>query len=239
MTAAPGRALRLSRRYALAAVVGHTYAAVEGIRLRDDEIDDAVADVASFLDESGARRASWWLTDRSTPHDLERRLLEAGLTRDDADYLHGAMLLTTPPPRVDLEAREIATVEEFIEATRVQYAAFANPHIPEKSDAELAADYEHLADPVFAAWVEGRIASVGQATFTRVGAYLTGGASAPWARGRGAYRAVVRARWDAAVERGTPALAVGAGPMSQPILARLGFERVLQYRRLESVRSSP
>ena len=52
-----------------------------------------------------------------------------------------------------------------------------------------------------------------------------------WARGRGAYRAVVRARWDAAVARGTPALAVGAGPMSRPILERLGFEQVLQFRR--------
>ena len=54
---------------------------------------------------------------------------------------------------------------------------------------------------------------------------------------RGAYRAVVRARWDEAVRRGTPALAVGAGQMSRPILERLGFEQVLQFRRLESVRS--
>ena len=65
------------------------------------------------------------------------------------------------------------------------------------------------------------------------GAYLMGGATAEWARGRDACRAVVRVRWDAAVERGTPALAVGAGPMSRPILERLGFEQVLQFRRLE------
>ena len=67
------------------------------------------------------------------------------------------------------------------------------------------------------------------------GAYLMGGATAEWARGRGACRAVVRVRWDAAVERGTPAIAVGAGPMSRPILERLGFEQVLQFRRLEQV----
>ena len=46
------------------------------------------------------------------------------------------------------------------------------------------------------------------------------------ARGRGAYRALVRARWDAAVERGTPALTVMAGSMSAPILDRLGFATV-------------
>ena len=71
------------------------------------------------------------------------------------------------------------------------------------------------------------MASTGRAVYTRAGGYLLGGATAEWARGRGAYRAVVRARWDAAVERGTPALAVGAGSMSRPILERLGFEQVL------------
>jgi len=50
-----------------------------------------------------------------------------------------------------------------------------------------------------------------------------GGGTRPEHRGRGAYRALVRARWDAAVERGTPILTVGAGAMSRPILERLGF----------------
>ena len=81
------------------------------------------------------------------------------------------------------------------------------------------------------------MASVGRAIYTVAGGYLMGGSTATWARGRGACRAVVRARWDEAVRRGTPALAVGAGPMSQPILERLGFEQVLQFRRLETVRS--
>jgi predicted acetyltransferase len=65
-----------------------------------------------------------------------------------------------------------------------------------------------------------------------------GGAVLPEARGRGAYRALVRARWDDAVARGTPALTVGAGPMSEPILRRLGFEQIVQFRRLQSVGSS-
>jgi hypothetical protein len=230
--------LRVSRRYSLAATIGHTYAAVEGIRLDGHEIADAIADVDAFLHESGTSRASWWLTERSTPDDLEERLLDAGCTRDDADYLHSAMLLTSEPPRVPgVEAREVTTLEEFAEARRVGLAAFADPRIPDPSDDELRTEWEALFEPLFAAWLDGRIASVGRAAFTSVGAYLTGGATATWARGRGAYRAVVRARWDAAVERGTPALAVGAGPMSQPILERLGFEQVLQYRRIESVRS--
>jgi predicted GNAT superfamily acetyltransferase len=58
-----------------------------------------------------------------------------------------------------------------------------------------------------------------------------------WARGRGAYRALVRARWDDAVARGTPALVTEALPdTSYPILKRVGFVDVCTIRRLEDVR---
>jgi hypothetical protein len=51
-------------------------------------------------------------------------------------------------------------------------------------------------------------------------------------RGRGIYRALVRARWDEAERRGTPALVVQAGKMSRPILERLGFETVCEVHTL-------
>ncbi len=231
-----GRLLHITDGYALSAEVGDTWASVERIRLREDELSDAIADVDRFMRESGTRRASWWLTERSTPD--EGAFLAAGLRRDETDYLHAAMVLTTEPPSVDgIEVRPVATVEEYAESRRLALDAFANPHQRDPSDEELAAEWERRSDPTFAAWLDGRMASVGRAIYTRAGGYLMGGSTAVWARGRGAYRAVVRARWDEAVRRGTPALAVGAGPMSRPILERLGFEQVLQFRRIESVRS--
>jgi GNAT superfamily N-acetyltransferase len=48
--------------------------------------------------------------------------------------------------------------------------------------------------------------------------------------GRGLYRALVRARWDWAVERGTPLLVTQSGHMSRPILTRLGFRTVGRVR---------
>lgn len=237
MTPARGRLLRVSERFAFTADVGHTWAAVEGIRLAGHDAAAAVAEVGALLIESETERASWWLTERATPHDVEDRLLAAGCTRHADDYLHAAMLLTREPPRVDgVEARRVETLAEYVDARAVGRAAFRNPHERPPTDEELARDFEQQVDPTYAAWIDGRIASVGRITFTRVGGYLTGGATAEWARGRGAYRAVVRARWDAAVERGTAALGVGAGPLSRPILERLGFEQVLQLRRLESTR---
>jgi hypothetical protein len=234
MEAGGTHVIRSSPRYTLFADRGTTYAAVEAIRLRESELAEAIADVNAFLHETDTMIASWWFTERSTPD--EDTCLAAGLVKDDSDYLHAAMLLTREPPRSELEARALANVDEYVEARRLMQSAFANPNFREKTDAELAGEYEQERDTLFAAWVDGRMASVGRASFASVGVFLSGGATLAWARGRGAYRAVVRARWDAAVERGTPVLAVGAGPMSRPILERLGFEQVLQYRRLQTTR---
>jgi len=233
---APGRHILVFETYSLSADHGQTWAQVERIRLGEEDLRYAIDSVDGFMERSNTRRASWWLTERSTPD--EEAFLAAGLHRDESDYLHAAMVLTKEPPGVDgVEVRRVETAAEYAESRRLGLAAFANPHMRDPGDEELATEWTHQVDPIFAAWLDGRMASVGRAIYTRAGGYLMGGSTAAWARGRGAYRAVVRARWDEAVRRGTPALAVGAGRMSQPILERLGFEQVLQFRRLESVRS--
>lgn len=234
MEPAPGRVLHVCDGYAFAGDIGRTWGAVEGLRV--DDVGVVVAEVDELVRKARVEKCSWWLSERSTPDDLEEQLLALGLTRDESDYLHAAMLLTSEPPRVDVEVRQVETLEEYVEVRRITREAFGNPE-PQQPHEELAREWERRIDPSFAAWIDGRMASVGSVVMTRVGGYLIGGATAEWARGRGAYRAVVRARWDAVAARGTPALAVGAGPMSQPILERLGFEQVLQLRRVESVRS--
>jgi predicted GNAT superfamily acetyltransferase len=66
------------------------------------------------------------------------------------------------------------------------------------------------------------------------GVFLIAGSTVPWARGRGLYRALVRARWDYAVERGTPALVTQSVPdTSYPILKKLGFVDVCDVQRVE------
>jgi GNAT superfamily N-acetyltransferase len=229
--------VRQSRRYSLVAQRGENWAAVEGIRLRAGEAVDAVADVQSFLHETDTRIASWWLTGHTTPAGAEDELLAAGLERVDDDYLHAGMLATTAPPAADVEARRIDDVDEYVRARRLKEAVFGT-HGRTFTDEELAAAFSRDAKVTYGAWLDGELVAAADATFTRVGAYLTGGATLPEARGRGAYRALVRARWDDAAARGTPALAIGAGEMSRPILERLGFEQVLQFRRLQSVRAA-
>jgi GNAT superfamily N-acetyltransferase len=86
--------------------------------------------------------------------------------------------------------------------------------------------YQSMDIMNFAAFVDGRVVAAGGIQFTPYGAYLAGGSTHPDYRGRGCYRALVRARWNAAVTRGTPLLAVQAGAMSKPILERLGFRQI-------------
>ncbi len=190
---------------------------------------------------TGASVASWWLSEHSTPGDLEERLLAHGLRVVDGDYLIDGMLLTAPPPPgpPEIEVRAVRNAEEFVAVTDAQYEAFDTPTSRRREVAALVDEYEleRQSDVVvlYAAWLDGRIAGGGRAIFSSCGVHMAGGATAPWARGRGAYSALVRARWDDAVLRGTPALAVSAGAMSAPILTRLGFETVCAFRRLEDV----
>ena len=66
------------------------------------------------------------------------------------------------------------------------------------------------------------------------GLFLTGGVTVPEARGRGAYRALVHARWHDAVRRGTPGLVVHAEDASRRVLERIGFEQVCDIVELVS-----
>jgi hypothetical protein len=140
-----------------------------------------------------------------------------------------ALVLThePPPAAAGLAARRIETLEEFEAANEVQWEAFGS------TDAEIA-EARALLPQRFregvnlrhAVWLDGELVCTGTSAPTEHGLLLYGGATHPRARGRGAYRALLCARWDDAVALGTPALITQGGSMSRPILKRLGFERV-------------
>ena len=76
------------------------------------------------------------------------------------------------------------------------------------------------------AYLDGEPVAYANAIACAHGLFLTGGVTVPEARGRGAYRALVRARWDEAVRLGTPALVVHAEEASRRVLEQVGFRRV-------------
>jgi predicted N-acetyltransferase YhbS len=199
---------------------------VQRLRLAPETIDSTIEQVHAILAARGRTECSWEVGSSATPADLVEQLHARGLVDDDDPDLVGMLLRTEPPAVQGIEGRPIRSFEEFHEANAVAFAAFGS--LPPSDEARERARYEEQVSSgmtrTFVAVMDGRIVGAGTSTYLSRGVTLNGGSVAPDARGRGAYRALVRARWDDAVERGTPVLVTQAGRMSAPILLRLGFE---------------
>ncbi len=124
-------------------------------------------------------------------------------------------------------ARRVETFEEFAAANAVQWVAFESTEAQiEESRALLEQRWRETVSVMHGVWLDGELVCAGTSVPTEHGLLLYGGATLPDARGRGAYRALLRVRWDEAAARGTPALITQGGSMSRPILERVGFEAV-------------
>jgi GNAT superfamily N-acetyltransferase len=217
---------------------GPTWASVSGAHVAADEVDSLLADVRERV--PAEKEPVWWIGPSARPRDLYERLQSLGLGEppDHAPLLHAVALTHEPAGPGGIDVAPIATYEQFAAARELQWDAFDAPDDRrEKNRARLSEDYEEsqrLGIPVgFIATLEGRPAGTALAIPSDRGVFLIGGSTARWARGRGVYRALVRARWEYAVARGTPALVTQAVPdSSYPILRRLGFEDVCPIRRL-------
>jgi hypothetical protein len=214
-------------RYTLCLGAGSTWNTVQRQRFPLEQVDDVLAEVRAALRARG-RTQTQWEVGSSAPSGLVDALLERGLVPDKDPYAV-AVVLAREPPAIGptFSARQVETLEELEGAARVQWEAFGAT--PEEIDEARRLLPERFRDSVnlrHAVWLDGEIVSTGVATPTEHGLLLYGGATLERARGRGAYRALIRARWDDAVALGTPSLITQGGSMSRPILERLGFERV-------------
>jgi hypothetical protein len=185
------------------------------------------------------RTQTQWEVGSSAPPGLVDALLERGLVPDKDPYAVALVLTSEPPPIAPIfAARRVETLEELEASARVQWDAFgATPQEVEEASRLLSERFRDSVNLRHSVWLDGEIVCTGTATPTEHGLLLYGGATAAHARGRGAYRALIRARWDDAVALGTPALVTQGGSMSRPILERLGFERVGEVHMLLDVLS--
>ena len=224
---APGSERIETGRYTLCLGAGSTWNTVQRQRFPLEELDDVLAEVRAELRGRG-RTQTQWEVGSSAPQGLVDALLERGLVPDRDPYALAAVLTREPPAIAPaFSARQVETLEELEAAARVQWDAFgATPEEIAEARRLLPERFRDSPNLRHAVWLEGEIVCTGTSTPTEHGLLLYGGAKAPHARGRGAYRALIRARWDDAVALGTPSLITQGGSMSRPILERLGFERV-------------
>lgn len=195
-------------------------------RLTAATIDAAIDAVVA---ECAGGELEWKTFDLDTPADLRARLAQRGFTPEEPEALMALDLaavdaaLWQPAP---CTVRQLTTVADFDQLAAVHSAIDGEDW--RRFGEQLAAEY--LAAPermsVYVALVDEEPVSTGWIRFHpgRAFADLWGGATLPAHRGRGIYRALVAARAQEARARGARFLTVDAGPMSRPILARLGFQ---------------
>ena len=222
---------------------GPTWAGISSVDVPPHDVEALVGEVRERV--PAEKEQAWWLGPSTRPTDLHERLVALGFRepRDRVSRLQAVALADEPAAMpAGVTVRRIETFDDFVAAREVQWDAFETPEDRRAAGRpRFRVDFEEsmaIGVPVgFLAELDGRPAATGMSIPSGRGVLLIAGSTAMWARGHGLYRALVRARWDDAVERGTPALAVMANPdTSYPILRRLGFEDVCGVRRLEDAR---
>jgi GNAT superfamily N-acetyltransferase len=203
---------------------------------------DAPAEmVREWFAARGRERFVWIVGPSATPTDLERRLLDLGAEPNPGGSDAMAMVLDhqPPPSPADVELRRVETFTDYVAMWEVMFEGFGMPDEERVAvRATLRERWVATADDPsrwsYLALIEGVPVAEGSVRRTVHGPlWLAGGVTLPAFRGRGIYRALVRARWDDAVRLGAGALVVNAMvDTSYPILSRLGFRAVGRVRLL-------
>jgi GNAT superfamily N-acetyltransferase len=201
---------------------------VHRARMDEHGVEPAVEHVRSLLRARGLDEVSWWIGERPSPPDLLERLELLGLEPDDPPRMTTLTIASAPAGQPVVEVHRVESLADHLTALEIDWETFDVPAVEreERRVAARAAWPLIVADgrsAVFLAFVAGRPVGFGRAVYTPWAGLLLGGATLPEARGRGVYSSLVHARWRESVARGVPRLVVSAGPMSAPILERLGF----------------
>jgi hypothetical protein len=225
----------LTGRYCLLFGRSPTTTLVSRLRLDPDEVPEAIHDIREEIERRGHRQAIWRVGSSATPVDLVERLVAHGFVPSDLPgqepHLTSMVLTEEPPPVDGVEARRVADATELQVASAISAVAFGEEDDEEDWDEQFAAERGGHTPRMYLAFLDGVPIGAARALVDDdcPAVMLVSGGVLAEARGQGAYRALVRSRWDEAVAAGRPALVVHAGAMSRPILERLGFQAVAEH----------
>ena len=231
----------------------HTYPiaqVVEPTTLGPADVDAAVEEARELVRAEGKDRLVWWIEPgfEWLGPELERR----GLVNEETpgfESVENAMALVEPPSGKSSDGvtvNLVETIDDLAACDRVTAEAFEmGDQAGEEMDKDRAERYAAYTSPdnpsrQFNASLDGRVVGTGASVIGKHGVNLFAAGVLPEARRRGVYRALIRARWDLAVELGRPALTVQAGRMSRPVLESVGFSFIAAAKMyVDGLGSSP
>lgn len=196
-------------------------------RIRFDEatLEPSVAATRRWFSDRDVGEFRWLIGPSATPRGVAALLLERGVSPDEDEPELTAMVLDHEPPAAPgVVVRSVTTFADYLRMEEIREAVFGSRDIDDEERRARWSEFEAAGSLAYLAQVGETPVSFGIMNRTEAGPMLlAGGVTLSEHRGHGAYRALVRARWDAAQRVGAPALVTQAQAASRPILERLGF----------------
>lgn len=204
------------------------YCQIEYAYLTRENVDERVAEQVAYFEKLG-KDFSWNVYLHDTPFDLRERLEARGFLVEEEEPILILDVEEAPPileEPVHHDIRRLEQVEQLLDVVAVEEQVYKgdfswlNRRLSRvmNDHPEALSVYVGYVDskPICAAWMfyqpEGHFAS------------LYGGSTLEAYRLRGYYSALLAVRLQEARQHGAQYLMVNAGPMSLPILERLGFQ---------------
>lgn len=195
-------------------------------------LEDRDGNIQGGVERSIESSFEWKVFDHDTPADLKQRLIAHGFEPDEPEALM-ALDLEEASARllqpISADIRRITDPAQLSLVAAVQAQVWEEP-TPGLED-ELAQTLRTHPDlmSIFLAYADDKPVANARICYHpgRRFADLWGGSTLPAYRGRGIYTDLVAVRGQEARTRGVRFLTVDAGPMSRPILEKLGFRHLV------------
>lgn len=200
-------------------------------QLDETNADAAIREQVEYF-SAHQQPLQWKVYSHDRPADLPERLVAHGFEFEPPEAVMILDLAEAPPTLlqpIQKDIRRVENPEQLRDVIRVEEAVWGG-----NFDWILPRLGSHLEVPgylsVFIAYEADEPVCCGWVYYNLKGPFasLWGGSTLPEYRGQGFYTAVLAARVQDAIQRGYRYLTIDAGSMSQPIVARHGFQ-VLTY----------
>lgn len=204
--------------------------------LNENNADPIIEKEISYF-RARNEKFEWKLFDYDQPSDLAERLKLHGLREAEEESLL-VVPLNNYQNKISLAPHvTVAKIESEKSLRTLLEGVNEDETNPEHLEGLLQNLLIHMREAkdsigIFGAYYDGQPASIGWAFYNPHGRFcgLFGGTTLSRYRGKGLYKALVQKRAEEAARKGFAYLFVDAGPMSQPILHKLGFNELARMR---------